>query len=592
MGSWRTGGWTLALSAAVLLLCVASAPAATTRVVSPSSIRTMDPCDTVTPCRLDFAMANTVSTDDVSLLPGDYYQVGTTPWAGLPALQSNESIHGTPGQSVPVIHGLVGATSSFMELNGAAARDLAVDMEITGMGLTVTGLRLLNGATAERVRVHGTSAATNSLLSPCLIENTGTLLDSACIGDGTSSVWALSQGSSGDSTGTVRNVTAISTATNGVGMRNGTATGTAVLTATNVIARGTEADTDLTANNAGATARFVIDHSNWRTTQNTGPGTHQVQQGLGNQTGPTAPAPLFVNQAAGDYRQAPGSPTIDAGATSAANGPFDFGGDPRLIGAATDIGADEFWPPPLATTGSASGVGERTATLNGTVNPMGDSATVRFEYGTTTAYGSTAAAPNLPASQNASPVTAALAGLSPDTTYHYRLVATTGRGGTAAGADQTFRTLPSPTAQPSTTAQPDAAAVISGVRIGRRWRLGSLLPRATRRRRPPVGTTIAFTLSEPARVTLEFSQPRTGRRVAGRCRRLTPANRRRPRCTLANVRGRLTINAHTGRNRVRFQGRLTRRKTLKLGAYLLTVRAIDGGGNRSTPRRVRFTIVR
>jgi len=262
------------------------------------------------------------------------------------------------------------------------------------------------------------------------------------------------------------------------------------------------------------------------------------------------------------------------------------------MGAATDIGADEFWPPPLATTGPVSGVGERVATLNGTVNPLGDSATVRFEYGTTTAYGSTAAAPNLPAGQNASPVTAALTGLSPDTTYHYRLVATTGRGGTAAGADQTFRTLKGPEPAGVTGPVPDAPAMISGVSIRRRWRLGSLLPRATRRRRPPVGTTIAFTLSEPARVTLEFSQPRTGRRVAGTCRRLTRANRRRPRCTLANVRGRLRINAHAGRNRVRFQGRLTRRQMLKLGAYLLTVRAIDGGGNRSTPRRVRFTIVR
>lgn len=123
------------------------------------------------------------------------------------------------------------------------------------------------------------------------------------------------------------------------------------------------------------------------------------------------------------------------------------------------------------------------------------------------------------------------------------------------------------------------------------FRVGSLLPRISRRR-PPVGTTISFTLSEPARTALTFAQPKTGRRVRGRCRSLTRANRRKPRCTIANVRGALTLTGHAGTNRVRFQGRLSRTKRLKPGAYTLTVTAADSAGNASRPRSIHFTIVR
>ena len=63
--------------------------------------------------------------------------------------------------------------------------------------------------------------------------------------------------------------------------------------------------------------------------------------GAGNQTAP----PLFVDGAAGDYREAPGSPTIDAGSPTGI-GPLDLAGNPRALGPAPDIGAFEFVPPP------------------------------------------------------------------------------------------------------------------------------------------------------------------------------------------------------------------------------------------------------
>ena len=66
-----------------------------------------------------------------------------------------------------------------------------------------------------------------------------------------------------------------------------------------------------------------------------------VAEGEGNQSA----APLFANPAANDLHQLPGSPTIDAGIIDPALGRSDPDGDLRLLGAAPDIGADEYVPP-------------------------------------------------------------------------------------------------------------------------------------------------------------------------------------------------------------------------------------------------------
>jgi hypothetical protein len=94
--------------------------------------------------------------------------------------------------------------------------------------------------------------------------------------------------------------------------------------------------------------------------------------------------------------------------------------------------------PPAATTGAASAVTATTATFNGTVLPNKETTTYRFEYGTTTAYGSQTPAGTT--SGNApKAVSADITGLAPSTTYHFRLVATNASG-TATGADAQFTT--------------------------------------------------------------------------------------------------------------------------------------------------------
>ena len=79
------------------------------------------------------------------------------------------------------------------------------------------------------------------------------------------------------------------------------------------------------------------------------------------------------------------------------------------------------------------------ATLTGTVNPNGSTTIVKFQYGTTTSYGKTANAVQGSMSGNADMyVSAPVAGLTPNTLYHYRVMAT--NSGTSYGSDLTFTT--------------------------------------------------------------------------------------------------------------------------------------------------------
>jgi phosphodiesterase/alkaline phosphatase D-like protein len=114
----------------------------------------------------------------------------------------------------------------------------------------------------------------------------------------------------------------------------------------------------------------------------------------------------------------------------------------------TTYGADMTFttlsPPPLAITEAASAIGVDSATLNGTVNPQDSSTTVTFEYGTDTSYGNTVTADQSPLSGSfALGVSKTITGLTGNTTYHYRVVATNA-GGTTYGADVTFTINASP----------------------------------------------------------------------------------------------------------------------------------------------------
>jgi len=106
--------------------------------------------------------------------------------------------------------------------------------------------------------------------------------------------------------------------------------------------------------------------------------------------------------------------------------------------------------PPVATSKAATTVAETTVTLNGSVNPNGSATTVSFEYGTTTGYGSTlAASTNILTGSSLTDVSAGLTGLTPNTTYHFRVKATNAAG-TVTGEDLIF-TTPASVVAPAVT---------------------------------------------------------------------------------------------------------------------------------------------
>lgn len=99
--------------------------------------------------------------------------------------------------------------------------------------------------------------------------------------------------------------------------------------------------------------------------------------------------------------------------------------------------------PPAVSGSDVTGLTGAGATLEGSVTPQGAPTTYQFEYGTSTAYGSTAPASpgSIEATYESRRVSAAITGLQAGATYHFRLSATNAAG-TSHGADRVFVTAP------------------------------------------------------------------------------------------------------------------------------------------------------
>jgi hypothetical protein len=109
--------------------------------------------------------------------------------------------------------------------------------------------------------------------------------------------------------------------------------------------------------------------------------------------------------------------------------------------------------PPTVTTEAATDIAQTTATLRGKVNPHGGStSSCRFEFGLGKAYGSSTTCPLPGPGTTAVAIFKKVSGLTPATTYHYRLVVTT-NAGTVEGDDVSFTT-----ASPPSNPEPEVPA--------------------------------------------------------------------------------------------------------------------------------------
>jgi hypothetical protein len=154
--------------------------------------------------------------------------------------------------------------------------------------------------------------------------------------------------------------------------------------------------------------------------------------------------------------------TVDQGHALKAVSCIDAGLCVAVASDATGTAISAIAAAPAATTGSGSASTQTTATLTGTLDP-GDAAltSCQFEYGTTTAYGTTVPCATTPtAGGGAQAVSAQINGLSAGTTYHFALIAASAVA-SGGGADASFATPAAQKASPSLSGSPAVGATLT-----------------------------------------------------------------------------------------------------------------------------------
>jgi hypothetical protein len=417
----RTVALLVAVSTALL---APAAAAAATRYASPLGGGAQ--CTSAKPCPLPHAVGAAKTGDEVVVRPGTY-TIGAT--LDDPA---KITIHGVARRPRPRFQ--VAFDGQAVRLDDASTiRYVEIDDD-GGLALFTSGAHIDQliihsaGSQVDLAEIQSGSVITNSIV--------------VSSGDGTKNLTTITNG--GDNTSAYRNVTSVATGSGAVAVYaeafgSPQQPGHARIDATNVIAQAPlgQAMRAVTGGGGQTSATIVAAASNYPTRSTSGPHASVTAPGSGsNQTA----TPVFVDALAGDYHQAAGSPTIDAGATARANGTLDVDGDLRAAGARTDIGADERIPAPTAVTGKAKARKLHAATLTGTIRSAAAVTSYHFEYGTSTAYGRSTPARTVGPAGTAQKVSAPLTGLHAGTPYHFRLVASSAAG-PASGADAKFATV-------------------------------------------------------------------------------------------------------------------------------------------------------
>jgi hypothetical protein len=279
---------------------------------------------------------------------------------------------------------------------------------------------------------------------------------------------------------------------------------------------------------------------------------------------------------------AAGSPAVNAG-SNAGCPVTDQRGVLRPAGGTCDIGAFEL-ATPGASTGAASAVTTTTATLAGVAaNPDLAGATAFFQYGPTTAYGQSTAVQAIGPTTAQAPLAATLAGLSPGTPYHFRLVVQNGVA-TTFGADQTFTTtaLPKP---------PPPKPVLARLALSPS-RFPAAPSGASIARRRKTGATVSYSDTQAGSTTFRVERAVAGVRKGRSCVKPSRSTRGRKRCTrLVVVSGSFAHRDSPGTNHFHFTGRIGG-KALAPGSYRLAASPKSSLSLTGVTLRTAFVIIR
>jgi hypothetical protein len=281
-------------------------------------------CTSTAPCDIVTAVNQAPASTEVVIAPGTY-DLGAS---GLANSQAAVNVHGTAGQPRPVINS---SASPALAMLGATAKvaDLTINQNGGSFGLQVFGTGIL----VQRLEVHSSAA------DACAIGYSGLVRDVLCVSSAAGGVALEDSWGGGTGALTLRNVSAIATGADSYGIRaNSTGDNTNLdIAARNVIAYGILADIGSGETGLNSESDVILSFSNYDKIEELGGGNvSNVGSVSTNQTA----QPIFLD--ASLYHQAFNSPTVDKGTTDVNVGTADLDGDARRLGAATDIGADEY----------------------------------------------------------------------------------------------------------------------------------------------------------------------------------------------------------------------------------------------------------
>lgn len=419
---------------------------AATRYAAPSTQGSGDCSSPANACTLATAVSGS-SQGDTVILAGDQGTYGTASTPLTSTIQGPASgdapglIEGASGQPRPVIYTNADPGFNLDDEKLVGGQYLAsavtnLDIEELASGLP-TALDVEGNVDHVIVRsLNGAYDACSPLGLPS--PQTEVISNSLCVAGGfnSSALGISANGSPQTKSITLRNDTLYATGQGSNGIDFSIGGFTVGVAARNVIAHGDQSDVSVNQYSGGSLS-VTLDHSNYATVSRGGGASATPPGTNANQTA----APAFVDVAGGNFHEAAGSPTIDAGLTEAANGTTDLDGNPRTIGSSTDIGAYEAAEAPTVVPGLPTSISTNQATLNVSVNPNFSATTVQAYVGTSTTSEAPLPAQGAGAGLSAVALAFSAGMLKPGTVYHYHFVATNGVGASSS-TDQTFTTVP------------------------------------------------------------------------------------------------------------------------------------------------------
>jgi hypothetical protein len=361
----------LACFLGMFLVALPATASAAVRFASPTGDGDATVCAENDPCPLDDAVgdASVNNGDVVVVLPGTY-DLST----GI-VIDDAITVRGDNGQPRPLITSDDNDVTPLVLVNsaGAIVRDLKVTYP---SGTSLAGVFAVNeAATIERVEVVAGAGAGAQSACSLRTASGGTILirDSICINNHTGGSLIMSGLRVSAFGGSPTNARVVNVTAVGWGGITAQANGqSATVTVSNSIADGkgvNDVDGQESGFPAAWSVNMIFDHSNYDLVAGVTDGTLTPAGSGTNQTAP----PIYLDAANGNYRQAAGSPTINAGDRNLSDlGNLDVDGEPRVQGAGVDIAGEEadVVPPAVQITGGPSGsIVERRPTFTFAAEP-------------------------------------------------------------------------------------------------------------------------------------------------------------------------------------------------------------------------------